>query len=87
MKQTNLHFNIFSYFKACRCGFNDIIKLLLLYGANFAIINKMGINALRIAKENPNKNIRDNLVNYISRYTFNLLIEINEWIAMLFFID
>jgi hypothetical protein len=53
--------------KAAKNGHNDVVKLLLAHGANFAIINKQGSNALRAAKHHDFKETRVILTKHVSK--------------------
>lgn len=58
---------LFFFFKAAKNGHNDVVKLLLSQGANFATINNQGSNALREAKHHGFKEIRATLTSYVSK--------------------
>ncbi|CAG2182828.1 unnamed protein product, partial [Oppiella nova] len=57
---------------ASRLGHNDIIKLLLTNGSNFAQINRKGMNALRIARTSGHPSTQLLLIDHISRLALSL---------------
>lgn len=46
----------------------DMVRALINQGANFAVINRYGINALRIAKSSSLVDIHQYLTQHISQY-------------------